>query len=132
MYMYTLYIRYTHEFHVSFIACFGVHNVLALLASIPVHMSAERNLQVDRALNQEKAGTNQDEVHMTPNLSGSMSHDLWRKKAIFRSSTGTQIHIKLQDSCERVPTLVHLHVYMYMYMYVSLWSCVCTCVGGWG
>ena len=45
---------------------------------------------------------------MQPRLSGSMSHDVWRKRALVRSSTGTQIQLKLGEDCERVPTSVLL------------------------
>ncbi|CAI8015371.1 hypothetical protein GBAR_LOCUS9520 [Geodia barretti] len=38
-----------------------------------------------------------------PRLSASMSHDVWRKRAMVRSSTGTQIQLLSEDS-ETVPT----------------------------
>ena len=95
-----------------------IHTHVCISLTSPSH--TERNLQVDRALSQETAGKGtSEEMHMQPRLSSSMSHDVWRKKAITRSSTGTQIHIKLRDDCERVPTLVSALSCMYMYILIK-------------
>jgi cAMP-specific phosphodiesterase 4 len=60
----------------------------------------ERNQQVDRALSQDTGGKTDMQP---PRLSASMSHDVWRKRAMVRSSTGTQIQLLSEDS-ETVPT----------------------------
>lgn len=87
------------------VKCMYIHIISCNLFCL---LHIERNLQVDRALSQDTAGysNSTEEMHMQPHLSGSLSHDVWRKKAILRSTTGTQIHIRLHDGCERVPTLV--------------------------
>ena len=69
---------------------------------------------MDRALSQDMGGTTED-IHMQPRLSASMSHDVWRKRALVKSSTGTQIQLLGEDT-ERVPTSVplpssiHIHI----------------------
>lgn len=89
-----------------------------------MYLPTERHLQVDRALSQETSAISSDEVSMHQRLSGSMSHDEWRRKTITRSDTGTQIHIQLQEGCERVPTLVHAYIYIYTSL-CMLSYCIC-------
>ena len=117
-----------HVYSVSYTYTFIIISVKFMFMSCTLYMcvshwATERNLQVDRALSQDSAGIKRNDVRMDARLSGSMSHDVWRKNAIQRSNSGTIHHIRLQDYCERVPTWVDTHTHT-AHVY-TLWDCAC-------